>query len=453
MSGCLADRNRAAPNGSERMDRSLAVGCWQYALPMVPATTTRNSQRDTTSTFVDNMRLPVHRWYRFSAGYSADWVKAVLASESKVGAVFDPFAGSGTTLLAARESGYDSWGVEAHPFVSRIAAAKLLSSTPPDEYREFTWRMISEAAQTKPDICHYPPLIHKCFPEAQLSVLDQLRRAWEDSRDDSPASELAWLTLVVTLRKAASAGTAPWQYVLPNKKKRNPPEGAAAFEAVAEMFYSDMVVASGWGATPVSLIRSDARTCEGVPDGEMDLVITSPPYANNYDYADATRLEMSFMGEVQRWGDLQETVRRHLLVSCSQHVSDRTTSLGGVLDDPAVLPIRDELESVTSQLAEIRLEKGGRKAYHLMIACYFRDMALVWKSLRRVCRTGSRVCFVIGDSAPYGIYVPVIEWFVALAQANGFGEWTFEKTRDRNVKWKNRKHRVPLVEGRLWIQG
>ena len=32
-------------------------------------------------------------------------------------------------------------------------------------------------------------------------------------------------------------------------------------------------------------------------------------------------------------------------------------------------------------------------------------------------------------------------------------EFYFEKTRDRNIKWKNRKHRVPLKEGRLWIRG
>jgi hypothetical protein len=25
----------------------------------------------TSSTFVDNMRLPVHRWFRYSAGFSA----------------------------------------------------------------------------------------------------------------------------------------------------------------------------------------------------------------------------------------------------------------------------------------------------------------------------------------------------------------------------------------------
>jgi hypothetical protein len=104
-------------------------------------------------------------------------------------------------------------------------------------------------------------------------------------------------------------------------------------------------------------------------------------------------------------------------------------------------------------LADIRLSKGGRKTYHLMVACYFRDLALVWHALRRVCRTPSRVCFVVGDSAPYGVYVPVIPWLGSLAKAAGFTSFEFRKTRDRNVKWRNRKHRVPLVEGELWVEG
>src|SRR6266567_9547919 len=56
-----------------------------------------------TSTFLDNMRLPVHRWFRYSAGFSAEWVKSVLAEVRKTAdvTVLDPFAGAGTTLLAA----------------------------------------------------------------------------------------------------------------------------------------------------------------------------------------------------------------------------------------------------------------------------------------------------------------------------------------------------------------
>ncbi len=88
-----------------------------------------------------------------------------------------------------------------------------------------------------------------------------------------------------------------------------------------------------------------------------------------------------------------------------------------------------------------------------MAAAYFLDMAHVWASLRRVCAPGASVCFVIGDSAPYGVHLPVVEWFSALANASGFRVGGFDKTRDRNVKWKNRKHRVPLLEGHLWATG
>jgi hypothetical protein len=73
--------------------------------------------------------------------------------------------------------------------------------------------------------------------------------------------------------------------------------------------------------------------------------------------------------------------------------------------------------------------------------------------LRRVTDTGCRVCFVIGDSAPYGVYVPVDQWLGELALAAGFASCHFEKIRDRNIKWRNRKHRVPLHEGRLWVEG
>ena len=51
------------------------------------------------------------------------------------------------------------------------------------------------------------------------------------------------------------------------------------------------------------------------PDGWADLAITSPPYANNYDYADATRLEMTFFREVNGWAGLQDTVRKYLVRS------------------------------------------------------------------------------------------------------------------------------------------
>jgi len=88
-----------------------------------------------------------------------------------------------------------------------------------------------------------------------------------------------------------------------------------------------------------------------------------------------------------------------------------------------------------------------------MIAAYYLDLAKVFITLRQLMKENSVVCFVIGDSAPYGVYAPADIWLGKLAIAAGFTSWSFEKTRDRNIRWKNRKHRVPLKEGRLWIRG
>jgi hypothetical protein len=406
-----------------------------------------------SSTFVPNMGLPVHRWFRYSAGFSAEWVESVINSMAGKTCVFDPFAGSATTLLAAEKTGAESWGIEAHPFIFRVSRAKLFWRTDADAYLRKVEDVRHTLDDVKPDTDGYPSLIKKCYSEDALLQLDALRRSYERIRDDSPASELLWLTIVAILRKVSTAGTAQWQYILPNKQKRSPIQVMTAFDECVRMIYHDMRVGAQVSGSRAHLVLGDARSCEGIPKGVANLVVTSPPYPNNYDYADATRLEMSFMREISGWGDLQESVRQYLVRSCSQHVPEKSIDLRAVLQAPELEPIRAEMIPVCERLAEVRETKGGRKTYHLMVACYFHDLALVWKALRSVCASPSRVCFVVGDSAPYGVYVPVVPWLGTLALSAGFKSYAFEKPRDRNVKWKNRKHRVPLQEGHLWVEG
>ena len=73
-------------------------------------------------TFIDNMALPVHRWFRYSAGFAAQWVEQVLDGWGVTPAqvVLDPFAGSATVPVSCDTRGIRSIGVEAHPVVARI---------------------------------------------------------------------------------------------------------------------------------------------------------------------------------------------------------------------------------------------------------------------------------------------------------------------------------------------
>jgi hypothetical protein len=335
-----------------------------------------------------------------------------------------------------------------------VAQAKLHWRSDLRAFEEQANGVLSAALSLEGEATSYPDLITRCYPPTVLARLDALRRSLVENEDGSPASELCWLALVAILRQCSPVGTAQWQYVLPKKTKAKVVDPFAAFAARVELMVADMAVRQGspLGA-PASLHSGDARDCAAVEDGSIDLVVTSPPYANNYDYADATRLEMSFFGEVRGWSDLHDTVRQHLVRSCSQHAGRYRREIEATLADPILACIREELSEVVSELAVVRETRSGKKAYDALIAFYFHDMARVWGALRRVCRDGASVCFVIGDSAPYGVHAPVERWLGELAVAHGFRSWSFEKLRDRNTKWENRKHRVPLKEGRLWAEG
>lgn len=404
-----------------------------------------------TTTFVDNMKLPVHRWFRYSAGFSAQWVRQII-EELGAQRVFDPFAGSGTTIIAAEEQGVEGLGVDIHPFVSRVARAKLQWRADPGVLLTRAQQVVRDVEQRHDFVAPESPLVARCFPDSvALASLIRLRDSIERSRKGDVYDELLWLAMVSIIRACSPVGTAQWQYVLPNQTKSRVAEPLRAFDERVRVFAQDMETMVPHLASPRGvLVETDARELQGVEDGWADLVITSPPYANNFDYADAARLEQSFLGEISGWGDLKP-LRDLLMKSATQQMGRWDPA--EAIESPELEPIRTEIMRVYEELSAARSNKPGNKAYNLMIVGYFYDSARIFRSLRRVTQRGARVCYVVGDSAPYGVHVPVEKWLGDLAVSVGFDSWSFDKVRDRNVKWKNRKHTHPLHEGRLWIEG
>jgi hypothetical protein len=192
----------------------------QAQRPLFPSEADADVSVSAASTFSPNMELPVHRWYRYSAGFSAEWAESIIKDSfpGKV-RVFDPFCGSATTLIAAEAAGAECLGIEAHPFVFRIARAKLAWRADPQTYIQKIEALTRVAETIKPQTAAYPALIQKCYAGETLQQLDKLRQAYECVRDDTAASELAWLTIVSILRKVSAVGTAPWQIRSPEEAK------------------------------------------------------------------------------------------------------------------------------------------------------------------------------------------------------------------------------------------
>ncbi|OHB66477.1 MAG: hypothetical protein A2Y76_03460, partial [Planctomycetes bacterium RBG_13_60_9] len=331
-----------------------------------------------SGTFVDNMALPVHRWFRYSAGFAAQWVEQVLVEwgVGKQHLVLDPFAGSGTVPIVCDTLGTPSLGVEAHPVVSRICKAKLLWTTPPERLAAFASNVLRESEERISRTVGYPPLIERSYDPDALTSLDALKSSWLQLRDRSQESELVWLALTAILRPTSRAGTAQWQYILPNKTKKKVIAPLFAFERQIEIIKADLRWMQARASQSLAeIIAGDARTLADNASRDVDAVITSPPYANNYDYADALRFEMTFWGDVNGWGDIHDAVRKHLIVSSSQHSSRERLRLPDLLRSEGVAPIRPELTRVVEQLAEVRESRGGKKHYHTMVAAYCRDIS------------------------------------------------------------------------------
>lgn len=60
-----------------------------------------NVRKNTSGTFVNNMKLPIHRWFRYSAGFSADWVTQEIYSYQNERGIYPKFGQIIGNLLEA----------------------------------------------------------------------------------------------------------------------------------------------------------------------------------------------------------------------------------------------------------------------------------------------------------------------------------------------------------------
>src|SRR5581483_9911707 len=113
-----------------------------------------------------------------------------------------------------------------------------------------------------------------------------------------------------------------------------------------------------------------------------------------------------------------------------------------------------ELTDKIYQLSKERLHKGGKKSYDLMVVGYFNGLLQVLKQVYRVLKPYASFVMVLGDSAPYGVYIPTEEYLGRLAMSLGFRNYHVQNLRERGGKWKHntQRHKVMLKEGLLLLQ-
>jgi DNA modification methylase len=424
-------------------------------------------------TFKDSLRAPVHSWFTYPAGFSYKAVQNGILKENITpgkSTIYDPFMGSGTTNLVAKTMGFNSIGVEAHPFVHRITESKFNWDVDIHAISEVIERLdqyfVSRKKRTDENILIsrlktvFPELILKCYLPETLEELRIIRDFLPHITIPKESAEFLRTALVCTLRDVSIAATG-WPYVAPQKIKITgmSKKGWDTFKKRVFKMYSDLLDIQKT-ATPMSsthrLILGDSRDTTGqIEDSTADYIFTSPPYLNNFDYADRTRLELYFMGEAQNWGDITENVRTKLMTSATTQIN-RSDVKYNFLEEfkKECLSEHAFLEKAVKALSELRLVKGGKKSYDLMVTGYFNDMYRIIKDNFRVLRPGCRALYILGDSAPYGVHIPTDELIGRIGVAIGFRHYTIRLLRERGGKWEKnpQRHDVDLRESIVTLE-
>lgn len=427
------------------------------------------------STFRHGMNAPIHRWFRYPTGFSHKLVdEAFRAFRVQPGEfVYDPFGGGGTTLICAKQHGIDGFAVEAHPFVHWVAETKLHWEFDLVALRE---RVTSSLADLRDAIDQritgtkldgvFPPLVHKAFHPSDLKTLFIIRQFIVHKVAETPYQNLLKLALTDTLRSSATARVG-WPYiVLRNTGEKRAKDAPRIFEATLQGMVDDLaIVADKANSCIVHNVLGDSRETQFKAQGDgplieneqIDFVITSPPYLNNYDYADRTRLEMSFWGQASSWSDITRLVRDKLIVAATTQVRRSEYDLDMLLRpelSEGVPEVCGKLNASIALLSKRRLERGGRKDYDIMVGQYFNDMYDVLRETFRVLKKGGYFCLVLGDSAPYGVHIPTERYIAEITKAIGFSDYVMKELRKRGNQWTTTPHRhnVPLREVIVIVQ-
>ncbi len=382
--------------------------------------------------FAANHKRELHRWVPWIAGFSSAFVGGVLEAvrtRREALRVLDPFAGVGTTLVEAVRNGDDAVGFEINPYAAlacRVKAgaalydpAKLEAAIEHfEDYSDDSRWHGSRQPSSVP-----PPAFKSRVPFFSPGVEPQVLSCLDFIRDETTGwiSDIFRLSLgsvmvgfsnysyEPSLGTRAGAGRPNIEQAdvsgVMRQKLRDIHEDIVAFGD--DMSTSDRPAAAT--VHPISYMEHSHL----VEAHSIDLIVTSPPYLNNYHYIRNTRPHLFWLDMVKDTADLKAIE----LKSFGQFW--QTVRAG-----PEV-SLRPRLQHLDRQLRELRKRNAHKGAYGgpgwaNYAASYFNDCQRFCRITRPLMRPGGTVVVVIGNNVLQGIEFKTDRLFADIAEAEGF---------------------------------
>ncbi|MGE3795691.1 MAG: hypothetical protein AB7I38_17445 [Dehalococcoidia bacterium] len=338
---------------------------------------------------------PVHRWYVFPHSFTSELVHSLidewgLTSKDQL---LDPFAGAGTTLLAAKEKGIPATGYDLSPLAvlaARVKIAGYKEARLKDIWSELRQRI--RPSRWNGASRNYPDLVCDALPGKLLGAFDALDRAIAGLEAHARERDFFRLALLSTIpeysRAVATGGWLKWL-----QRRKSTSTLLADFSEHVRLMLEDVRDAKLPGGSRWHAKQCDARV---LPDkaGTFSAVITSPPYPNRHDYTRVFGVELMF-------GFLDwEGARRLRYQSFHSHpeAHPKRPAANGYTQPPRL----------TRVVAKIRKDEDNPRVLK-MLEGYFLDLYLVLREVRRVCKRRARIAFVVGNAQYRGLPIDVDE--------------------------------------------
>ena len=398
------------------------------------------------SAFEQNKKDAVHRWVPwiagFSAGFVADTFRHYLPDpERRDVTVLEPFSGVGTTLVEGLLRGYDVIGFEVNPYAALASRVKCTAfGIDPADLAQSILVFQHKARQRTepldqaflagddPKACLPapktlpPPLFKSRVPFLSPTVERKVLHCLDVIREmpDADVRDLASLAFGAILVQVSNYSYEP---SLGSRVAAGKPETpnadvvgllAAKLRAMQDDLIGYRQAMSRFRPLPRAQVfaQSSLDLPAHLPPASADIVVTSPPYLNNYHYIRNTRPHLFWLNFVASPTDLR-AIEAANFGKYWQTVRDAPQ---------ARLDFRlPDLEANIDAIAAMHPEKGtyGGKGWANYAVEYFTDCRRICEGLQYVLKPGRAAVFVLGNSIVQGIPLPTDRYFGRIGEMCG----------------------------------
>lgn len=361
-----------------------------------------------------NSRSGGHGLFHYPAMMVAELQGALLddlmAADSSLATVYDPFMGSGTVMLEARYRGLSFHGTDINPMAVLLCDVKANPPSGDDATvaLESVLKVVNEQSEF---VLHRFLHISKWFTEEVILDLSRLRSAIMQQKD-LKLRRFLWICLAETVRLVSNSRISTFKLHIYAKEvlEQRRPNAIQMFETVgrtnakrASEHWRRLAGSAQVEQMPITtLLRGDVSDAAAAPCAPVDIVMTSPPYGDNHTtvpYGQHSYLPLCWIDSSDLVGDIDTSL------FATPSTLD-TASLGGSrafrAQRAAALP--SEHPSMAGLLRQI----SGMPHLESKVVSFVDDYTLALRRISDRLRPGGFSLWTLGERRVNGSEMPLV---------------------------------------------